>query len=109
MREEGKRHKRQKAPLTWPELIITMTWQMILLVTIGLALVWLASGVSLMTTLLRVALALVSLGLLGWLGNWLLIMALANAQARQAQETAPPGASPSGQEPPAGRELKAEG
>lgn len=109
MSEEGKRHKRQKAPLTWPELIITLTWQMILLVTIGLALVWLASGVSLMTTLLRVALALVSLGLLGWLGNWLLIMALANAQARQAQEAAPPSASPSGQEPPAGRELKAEG
>lgn len=107
MSEEGKRQKRQKAPLTWPELIITMTWQMILLVTIGLTLVWLASGVSLMTTLLRVALVLVSLGMIGWLGNWLLIMALANAQARQAQDAAQPstglqpGPSTSGQQPPA--------
>ncbi len=91
MSEERKRQKRQKAPLTWPELIITMTWQVILLITVGLALVWLASGASLMTTLLRVALALVSLGLIGWLGNWLLIMALAHAQARQAQEAARPG------------------
>lgn len=103
MSEEGKRQKRQRAPLTWPELIISMTWQMILLITVGLALVWLASGVSLMTTLLRVALALVSLGLIGWLGNWLLIMALANAQARQAQEAAQPGSSSvAQQEPPAG-------
>jgi len=85
MGEAARSKRRQKAPPTWPEIIITTTWQTILLITIGVALVSLMSGVSLMATALRVALALVSLGLLGWLINWVLVAALANARAQSAQ------------------------